>query len=684
VGSRTARAFFAAVAAVLLSTNTSLADGGITRAQVAVPQIFRVASISPWTDKDHPFRLKVQITNTTELALENVLVRVSVYSRVLSRSQLRSALDGGTPTESLGSLVKRLDAPVAPGEQRTVTIEKPIAELLGSIAGRGVYPIQVSVEHSRGTSIAYTAVPFFPPGDVEPLNITWILPVMAPTVRALAGVYTQAAIDSLDMAQLAQQMKAVAARAGSNVTLAPDPVLLDTLSDLADGFRLSGPSGPVVERADSTIARAAAAVLDEMRKSAAAAGEIATVPYAPADLAALARGRLQGDALRQITLGRSVTAQLLGRATTLSVLVPPGRALDEASANALSPLGISGLVFDPGLLTQQLVEPFQPQLFGPSRPISFTGGTLKALLPDALLSQRMSGPEQGVLLAQAVIAETASAWFELPSLASERLIVIDSPPGLAPTVLGTMLNGLRTAPWLRMLPASGAFDALPPEGAQLPLPILQRERPFLDAARRARAALSTLSAITVTPPAYIDPLDRSILASESDEWTTAPSIGTAVANDVRNTVDATLSRVRVGAGRRVTLTSQTGSVPVTVINGNTFPVRVRIRVTSPKVGFPQGGSQIRVIQPPNDTLDFKIQARTAGSYPLDVLVETPDGNRVIARGSVVLRSSAVSAFTLLIVAGSTVFLLLAWFRRTRRRDRARNGQEHVAPPADSA
>jgi hypothetical protein len=684
VGSRTARASLAAAAAAILAMYPAIANGDTQRAQVTAPQIFRIASISPWTDKDHPFKLKVQITNPTELALESVSVRVSVFGRVLSRSQLRSALDGGTPTESIGSLVERLDEPVAPGEQRTVTVERPVADLLGSIAGRGVYPIQVSVEHSRGTAVAYTAIPFFPPGsNVEPLNITWILPVTAPTIRPTGGVYTQAAIDSLDMAQLMQQMKAVAARPGANVTLAPDPILLDTLADLADGFRLAGPSGAVTVRPEDTIARAAAGLLDQMRASAAAAGEIATVPYAPADLTALARRRLQGDALRQITLGRSVAAQLLGRPTDLSVLVPPGRAIDAASASALSPLGLSGLVIDQSLL-QPLTEPFQPQLFGPSRPIAFTGSSLKALLPDALLTQRMNGTEQGVLLAQAVIAETASSWLELPSLASERLIVIDSPPGLAPTVLASMLNGLRGAPWARMETATQAFDTLPPEGAQLRLPILQRDRPFLDAARRARAALTTLTAITVTPPADVDVLDRSILAAESDEWSTAPGAGISIADGVRDTVQGMLGRISVGAGRRVTLTSHTGSVPVTVINNNPFPVRVRVRVTSPKVVFPQGGSQITVVPPPNDTLDFKIQARTAGSYPLDVSVETPDGNRLIARGSVILRSSAVSAVTLLIVAGSTVFLLLAWLRRAHKRDRGRIGHEAAAPPADSA
>ena len=69
---------------------------------------------------------------------------------------------------------------------------------------------------------------------------------------------------------------------------------------------------------------------------------------------------------------------------------------------------------------------------------------------------------------------------------------------------------------------------------------------------------------------------------------------------------------------------------------------------------------------------------------LDVRLETPDGVRLIARGSVILRSSAVSTVALLVVAGSTLFLLLAWARRTRRRTKAAARATPATPPADTA
>jgi len=111
---------------------------------------------------------------------------------------------------------------------------------------------------------------------------------------------------------------------------------------------------------------------------------------------------------------------------------------------------------------------------------------------------------------------------------------------------------------------------------------------------------------------------------------------------------------------------------------------VRVRVASAKVACPNGAAKIIQIDPPNATVDFTVLARAAGSFPLDVRLETPDGVRLIGRGSVILRSSAVSAVALLVVAGSAVFWRLPWGRRTRKRTKAAAGASTAAAPADTA
>ena len=657
-----------------------------TSPQAAAPTgLLRIAAISPWLDGTHPFSLTAQILNQTELTLDTASVQVAVFGRVSSRSQLKLALDGGTPTESLGSFSQAVPGPIGPGQQRTITLERPATALIGSIARPGVYPIQVTLFDARGAETVSTAVPYFSSPALNPLNVTWVVPISAPTVRPADGEYTQSAIDSLGIAELTQQMQAIAARPGANLTLAPDPSLLDTLSDLSDGFDLVTPNGREHVGPNDLAARQASDLLDEFRRAAASAGEIASVPYVPVDLPSLAQHGMRTDALRQVTLGRSIEEQVLHRTPSAGLLVPPNLAFDTSSALALSPLGLTAIVLDPTTLPQKPVEPFQPELFGPSRPIALSGTAMHALLPDEQIASRLAGTEQGVLAAQSIIAETASSYLELPSFGAERVLVIDSPVRLAPTALAAAIDGLNSAPWVRMRSATDSLTVLMPEGATLPLPSLIRpDQPFLGAARGARTELSILESILVLPLRNADEYDRTVLAAESSEWGAAPTTGARLARQVRMTVLSILNGIQVGAGRRVTLTSKSGSVPVTVLNKNPFPVRLRIQVDSAKVGFPTGATRIIQVDPPNNTVDFTVRARAAGAFPLDVRLETPDGARIIARGSVTLRSTAVSTVALLVVAGSTFFLLLAWARRSRRRTRAAARSNEPASPADTA
>ena len=680
-----ARWIRAVCAAVVLLAVTALPGAGTFAQTGSGGGLLRIASISPWVDATHPFSLTVQVLNQTELTLDNAALIVSVFGRVASRGQLGQALNGTAPTEAIGSFAQAIPGSIAPGQQQTITLERPVSALLGSIARTGVYPIQLTLRDSHGEETASTAMPYFASAATNPLNVTWIVPISAPTIRPVDGAYSQAAIDSLDMSELTQQLQAVAARPGADLTLAPDPSLLDTLTDLSDGFDLVTPSGKQHIPATDLTARTAAGLLDVFRSSAQAAGEVATVPYVPVDLPTLAQRNLRADALRQITLGRSVTEQALKVAPSLAILVPPNLAFDEPSANALAPLGITGVVVDPATLPRQPTEPFQPGLFGPSRPIALGDGTPRALLPDAAVTARLAGPEQGVLLAQAIIAETASSYLELPSFGSERVFVIDSPVRMAPTALAATIDGLTNAPWVRMLPASEALTVLPPQGSNIPFPLFTRsDTPYVSAARAGRSAFSTLDSILVQPLANEDELDRDLLAAESSEWQSDPGSGVSLARGVRSTVLGILGRIQVGAGRRVTLTAKSGSVPVTIINNNAFPVRLRVTVDSAKVGFPKGSVQLTQVNPPNGTIDFTVRARAAGAFPLDVRLETPDGAHVIARGSVILRSSAVSTVALLVVAGSTLFLLLAWGRRTRKRTRTAARVIAAPTPADTA
>jgi len=651
--------------------------------QPVEPTIVRVAGISPWTAPGRPFTLTLQITNTTELTLRDVSVQVTFFTPVSTRSSLRLALDEGIAGTSIGAIDTAVDESIEPGEQGTVTVRRPMTDFASF---RGVYPASITVSHAGGVIDLATAIPFFTPSDAPPINVALILPVSRPTVVGFDGGFSEETLERLRLDELAQQLAVLGTRPENGATLALDPSMVATLQQIGGPIEAPSPSpeGGAVPT-PSPIAVDAAAMLEQLRAAASAAGEVATVPFTPADLRTLIPAGLRADLLRHITLGRTTIGSIVGRNPSLGFLVPPSLALDAASIDALRSLGIRGAILDPLLLAAPPAGPadLRPDLFGASFPVPVAAAAdpFPVLLPDESLRARFTGSEQGVLLAQAVIAETMGSWQELPLSASRRIVVIAPWELPSPPALESLLDGLHRAPWVRLVTGSEAIAELQAEGGEIQaLGAPEADRPFLAAARIARISLRTLSEITTEELSLIDELDRLILRSESNEWLADPARGTALAQTVVRQVQSLLDAIEV-APRRITLTSRTGDAPVTVLNGNPFPVRVRVRLAGSKVSFPSGASRLVELAQGDNTFSVPVEARAGGSFPLDVLVESPSGRRLTS-GRLVLRSTAVSTVSLAIVGGSAGFLLLAWFRRTirGRGSRGARGSRRPASP----
>jgi hypothetical protein len=632
------------------------------------PALVRIASISPWVDAEHPFTLSVRVTNTAERALDGVRLAVVFHGRVISRSELRQALDAGAGG-TVGTISQPPVATISPGEQTVLTITRPAARL--PVRRTGVYPIDIVIAHSAGSTTLNTAMPLFSGELPPPINVAWIVPIARPIVIGADGTFTRAGIGALSLDELVQQMNALAAHAGAGVTLAPSGATIDQLQKIARGYILHDGATRQAVGPESPDARRAREALDAMRR-AVAAGEIATAPFAPADPRSLRLNGLGDDLLRQVTLGRAVTANALGSEPT-SVFVPPGGALDAASASAVGSLGIDTFVIDPTMLIAQPTEPFRPDQFGPSRPLSLKLGATdaRALMIDASMSQRIDAARDGALLAQALIAETASAYLELPLFAEQRALIISSSRTPSPVALRQGIAAFKAAPWVTLRRAGDVARSFPPIGDPGTLaPLGRATSTFLPAARNARRQLAVFNSITVDHLDEIDDLDRAVLMAESAEWAVDPARGTALSRAVTDRVRGVLSSLGV-ARRQVTLTSRSGQVPVTVFNNNPFPVRVRVLVQSAKVTFPGGTTRTHQIQQPSSSIDIPVTARAAGSFPLDVKIQTPDGSRTLASGQVILRSTAISAVALSVVGGSAALLLFAWLRRSSRRTKTR-------------
>ena len=162
-------------------------------------------------------------------------------------------------------------------------------------------------------------------------------------------------------------------------------------------------------------------------------------------------------------------------------------------------------------------------------------------------------------------------------------------------------------------------------------------------------------------------------AASTADWRADWAGGSARAAAVVDLAHADDALVSASDGS-VTLTSRRGAVPVTLENHASYPVRVRVRVTSPKLAFPSGAARVVTISPHGVTITFEAEARSTGSFPMDVSVSSPDASVRFAGGRVIVRSTAANVLALLLT-GSGLLFLIAWSSRdmVRRRLRGRTG-----------
>jgi len=112
----------------------------------------------------------------------------------------------------------------------------------------------------------------------------------------------------------------------------------------------------------------------------------------------------------------------------------------------------------------------------------------------------------------------------------------------------------------------------------------------------------------------------------------------------------------------VTLTSRSGAVPVTLQNRAPYPVRLRVSVTSAKLTFPSGDSKLVTVSPGGTTITFVAEARSTGSFPMDVSVDSPDARVHFGGGRVFVRSTAANVLAL-VLTGSGLLFLIGWSSR---------------------
>jgi hypothetical protein len=256
-------------------------------------------------------------------------------------------------------------------------------------------------------------------------------------------------------------------------------------------------------------------------------------------------------------------------------------------------------------------------------------------------------------------------------------------------VLASTLNTIARSGWIKLATARDAA-ALPTTGtANLLGAIPERDAPagyWEDVAKARSAAAAYLSA---AGPADADArqTQNQVMIAQSRTWAgpagdwSLADRGRAFAQAAIRAAEAVLGRVAVQASD-ITLSGNSGKVPITILNRSDKDLRVRVVADSRQLTFPRGASQRATLRPGENfvTVPVDLGQAIAGRMTVRALA----GDRELARSSLNVRASFLDR--LAIVAAIVVGLvgLLVYVRsRMKRQEGSRRAGPAPADPAGS-
>jgi Family of unknown function (DUF6049) len=685
-----------------------------TAALPADPVSVGVAAISPLVlVAGDTLRLTGVLTNRSTGPLTNLSIQLRLSNQpVTSRSELASLAVG--PARPPGDLVTgALERPpdvVPAGGTLAWSLQATTAEL--GLSSPGVYPVAVEViadDATTGGRTRYGTARTFLPWNLagaQPTKVAVLYPVLGVPSRDANGLPIGTTVeDELD-GRLGTLLKAVG---GSHLTWLLDGDTLESVQQLADTpatpitsptptttpatpsatnspASLSGittgttspgataTSSPEPPPANQSAADAQAWLAT--LRSDVTTGSVLAVPFGDPDLVATVRAGRTSDIAGGRSLGSQVVSQVLDGTVPVGddVAWPADSTSDSRTLTALGGLGFRSVVlsslFTP---TVRAVTTYTPSTLG-----KVTGTSMTGAVSDSVLSTLLATPPRqlggNAMAQQRILAELAMVTAEQPS--TQRSVIIAPPRRWTPDAdyIHGLLDALGQVPWVQ--PATLAelrvAATAAPARARPSYPAVVANREVapeqFDGVQTGQENFDALSAIVPGAAAFRGTYTRALLRSESSVWRTARPAGLAYIHSVNKTIAGQVAAVRVVQSGGVTLAARSGKIPVTVENGLTQAVVVRLLlVADPDV-------RLTVTQPPTEnipagesrTFEVAAEATTNGNVLLTVSILTPGGDPYGSPVTFPVQITGFGEVAQVIVGAAFVLLAVALVVRVAR------------------
>ena len=622
--------------------------GAAARAQ-ATPGLELVGQTT-WVHPGEAYEVDVRVSDAPAGATLDMVV----HDLVGSRAEFRETLDDG----ELG------------GTEHTVP-ERPLTDLaqspgvarIGFTAGgdgvslpsRGVYPVEVRLR-ADGETLASTVtyLSYLTPTDFPPLEVGVLVEIAAPPALRPDGT-TELPPDAEALAR--QRLQAVAGSGGTPLTLAPLP-------ETVQGF--------------ATVGGSATALVEQLRELA-TTQQVVARPFVDLDLASLQEAGLDSEAYAQSDAGANVSRGLL------AVEPAPGVWLSGPTWRPEGARRATEIGFDRAVVPATAIEDGDGEDI-PTTPVRLGDDGPLAVVTDPDLGAHLSSAD-GMVAAHRFVAELTATWLEAPS--DRRAVAVHLPPDvdIDSRVVATALAALRDGQAVQGVPVTQIFTDVPPaeDGPErvdlapaAPGPDLRRLAPQIATVRGQLSGVADL----LGDPAVTKAVNRSLFMSTGVE--TPDGDRTAYVDQAAAELEAVAGAVTLQDEFRITLTTRSSTIPVTLTNHTEQDLTVRVELESDQLEFPDGQVYTETLSPGATRLDVRVRTRTSGAFTLEVTVSTTNQSLVLDRSTFDIRSTAISGVGLLLSVGAGLFLAVWWGRHWLRTRRSRRGGPTEPPgPGDT-
>lgn len=654
----------------------------------------RLLDIPSWAGAGDTLRVVLQVKNNTAEPVNELRARLSFYQPASSRTDLDVRLSpsrrGRNDPGAQDTL--NLDEIIGPGETRIVTISKALSEVsfLGKQDDR-VYPVRITLSGARVEAAPiWVPLVFFNQPAPLPLGFALVIPLHIPAIYDEDGAVVPSRLrEQIGSGRISRILDGLLSFPDVPVTVAPSALLLDTLADLSDGYTIETRSGTAAVPPSDPVALASAVLLARIKALASRPQtRLIVSPYSGARLPRLVAAGLTDRAEAQVTNARLRMRTLLGLDPLPGWVLPTGGELDDPTLTALLGSG----------LTDTIVAPSSLRFRGDSKLTAGAAVTLTtrdrvevpALIEDRGLAQRLV-PEEGrspTETRQRFLAEAATLMLEQPG--RKRAVVAVAPLDWNPddATVGSILDALARSPWMRGTTPDAILadaDLAPPgrsqiAGARGATGTVEPPADYFASLREAKRMIDQYADLG-PPPERLARVETNLLIAESADWWTGRSAierGTRYARAAGRIVRGEFAKIRAPGSQHITLTARQGVIPIQVRSETDYPIDLVISLDSDKLAFPDGMRLKRRLPPRGQNVEVRAIARTTGTFPVRVVLETPGRGVVLGSSQLVVRSTAYNVVGLGITGSAGIFLVAWWIVGVVRRRIARTQPAEAA------